>query len=193
MYKSLPSLILFSYIHYPDYDIQTSMVRFGILLLILFSMNGRAFSQTQEEFVCMPCGQACDKKVYDKPGRCSHCMMDRVRKSTITFEDIQPEELCDYIDKHPDLILLDVRSRKEFEGKTSPDYGTLKNAINIPIQELNSRLSELASHKGKTIIVYCSHSQRSSQGSYLLTQSGFNHVFNMAGGLSVMKDKACLK
>ncbi len=90
-------------------------------------------------------------------------------------------------------MLLDVRSKREFEEKASPNYGTLKNAINIPINELSSRLPELSSHKDRTIVVYCSHSQRSSQGSYLLTQNGFHQVINLAGGLSVMKDKACLK
>lgn len=171
------------------------MTRFSLIVLIYFSATATLLAQNKitEEYVCLPCGQECDEKVYDKPGRCSHCMMERVKKSTITFENIQPDKLCAYLEKHPDVVLLDVRSKKEFEQKASPNYGTLKNAINIPINELNSRLPELSSYKDRTIIVYCSHSQRSSQGSYLLTQNGFDRVVNMAGGLSVMKDKACLK
>ena len=66
---------------------------------------------------------------------------------------------------HPGVVLLDVRTGDEFNGKAKPDFGRLKNAINIPIQELDKRLSELDQHKGKQIIVYCSHSRRSPQAS----------------------------
>ncbi|HEX5167820.1 MAG TPA: rhodanese-like domain-containing protein [Cyclobacteriaceae bacterium] len=116
-----------------------------------------------------------------------------MKKSSIVFNTIQPEALCNYIETHPDVVLLDVRSEREFEERANPNYGTLKNAINIPVQELDSRLDELNNYKNKEIIVYCSHSQRSSRASYLLTQHGFNKVINMAGGLHVLKDDSCKK
>lgn len=119
--------------------------------------------------------------------------MALVANSTVAFGNIEPEDLCDYIAKHPNVVLLDVRSRKEFEGRSHPDYGTLKNAINIPIQELDSRFGELSKYKDREIIVYCSHSQRSSQASYFLTQNGFGKVTNMAKGLRAMKDDTCLR
>lgn len=142
-------------------------------------------------YVCLPCGRDCDEKVYDKPGTCTDCGMKRVKKSAVTFGSIEPEQLCGYISKHADVVLLDVRTKEEFEGRSHPDYGTLKNAINIPIQELDSRLAELNAYKHKEVIVYCSHGQRSSQASYVLMQNGFENVRNMTGGLRVMKDDAC--
>ena len=108
------------------------------------------------------------------------------------FKSIQPTEICGHIAKHPEVILLDVRTREEFEGKTD-DYGTLKNAINIPIQELESRIAEINDMKEKEIIVYCSHSKRSPRASYFLTQHGFKNVTNMEGGMSTMKDNSCKK
>jgi rhodanese-related sulfurtransferase len=89
--------------------------------------------------------------------------------------------------------LLDVRSKREFEEKATPNYGTLRNAISIPIQQMDKRINELNAYKNKEIIVYCSHSQRSSRVSYQLTQNGFNKVTNMQGGLSVLKDDSCKK
>ena len=87
--------------------------------------------------------------------------------------------------------MLDVRTKEEFEGKAEPDFGSLKNAVNIPIQEFDTKLSSINSLKNKEIIVYCSHSHRSPQASYILTQNGFTNVTNMAGGMSVVKDNSC--
>lgn len=89
--------------------------------------------------------------------------------------------------------MLDVGTKAEFEGKADPNFGTLKNAINIPVQELESRLSTISSFKNKEIIVYCSHSHRSPRASHLLTQNGFTKVINMPGGTCVMSDNSCKK
>jgi rhodanese-related sulfurtransferase/DNA-directed RNA polymerase subunit RPC12/RpoP len=142
-------------------------------------------------YVCLPCGNECDTQSYTAPGRCRHCNMDLVEKSTVRFKNVQANAICNYIKSHPGAVLLDVRTREEFEGKQNPDYGRLKNAINIPVQELEARLSEISSLKNKEIIVYCSHSHRSPRASYLLGQNGFVHVTNLAGGMSVMADTAC--
>jgi len=147
----------------------------------------------QEQYQCTPCGHDCDKKIYGAPGMCADCGMPLVKKSSVNYKTIQPTALCQYIQDHPAVLLLDVRTKEEFEGKADPDYGSLKNAINIPVQVLAGRLSELASYKKKEIIVYCSHSHRSAEASYILTQSGFLNVTNMAGGMSVLKDNSCKK
>lgn len=146
----------------------------------------------QETYQCTPCGQDCDKPTYTKPGTCTLCNMPLVKKSDIMFRTIQPSEICGYIQKHPGVVLLDVRTTGEFDGETD-NYGTLKNAINIPIQELPGRIAELADFKDKEIIVYCSHSRRSPRASYFLTQNGFKNVVNMEGGMSVMSDNSCKK
>ena len=159
------------------------------------SSNGqhRARAITVVSYQCMPCGRDCDNDVYDKPGKCPHCQMDLVEKSTVHFKTIESPMLCQYLAEHPGVVLLDVRTKEEFEGTANPDYGTLKNAINIPVQELQKNIAALASYKDKEIIVYCSHSHRSPQACYILTQNGFPNVTNMAGGMSVMKDKACMR
>ncbi len=69
--------------------------------------------------------------------------------------------------------------------------GRLKNAINVPIQELEEKIGTLAAYKDREIIVYCSLSRRSPRASYILTQNGFKKVTNMAGGMSMMKDNSC--
>ena len=119
--------------------------------------------------------------------------MALVKKSTIHFKNIQPEEICQYIASHPNAVLLDVRTKEEFEGKANPNFGTLQNAINLPVQELEAKISTLDQYKKREIIVYCSHSHRSPTASYILTQHGFAQVTNMLGGMSVLKDNSCRK
>ena len=169
-------------------------------LIFTFLFIGCTYSSGQEssgnnngQYQCTPCGSDCDNISFDKPGKCPHCGMALVKKSTVTFKTIQPAEICDYISKHPDVVLLDVRTKEEFEGKANPDFGTLKNAINIPVQELENRLADISNLKNQEIIVYCSHSRRSPRASYILTQNGFTNVTNMAGGMSAMKDNSCKK
>lgn len=119
--------------------------------------------------------------------------MRLVKRSTIVFKTIQPRNICNYLSRHQGVILLDVRTKEEFEGKAGTDFGTLKNAINVPIQELEASLTGMDSLKGREIIVYCSHSHRSPQASYILSTNGFVNVTNMAGGMSQVKDAPCVK
>jgi len=172
------------------------------LFLLLVALNSQSISLSAESkklatsaagYRCMPCGRDCDNDVYDKSGKCPHCQMELVENSTVHFKTIEPSMLCQYVADHPNVVLLDVRTKQEFEGKADPNYGTLKNAINIPVQELEKNISMLAPYKEKEIIVYCSHSHRSPQACYILTQNGFSNVTNMNGGMSVMKDKSCMR
>ncbi len=42
------------------------------------------------------------------------------------FKSIQPSEICSYLKEHPNTVLLDVRTKEEFEGKSNPNFGTLR-------------------------------------------------------------------
>jgi rhodanese-related sulfurtransferase len=158
-------------------------------IAILFSSH----SFNNEVYCCMPCGSECDKLELSSPGTCVHCQMPLVKKSTIKFKHIPASGICDYIKKNPSVVLLDVRTREEFEGKADPNFGSLPRAINIPIQELEQRLGEIKHLRKKEIIVYCSHSRRSPRASYLLYQNGFEKVINMEGGMSVLTGEDCVK
>lgn len=165
-----------------------------LISCVLFLTNN-AMSQSvasnaeKDPYVCIPCGSDCDKGKFDQPGECAHCHMQLVKASTIHFKNISPAELCNVMAKDPNTILLDVRTPAEFNGKADVNYGRLKGAINIPVQDLEARINELKSYKNKNIIVYCSHSHRSPRASYILNQNGFKNVTNMSGGMSVWNDE----
>jgi rhodanese-related sulfurtransferase/DNA-directed RNA polymerase subunit RPC12/RpoP len=172
----------------------SSMNNKTLIIFCLFSLQilkpvlGQSGKAMTDPYVCIPCGNDCDKETFDKPGDCMHCHMKLVLKSSIRFKNISPAALCEIVAKKPGTVLLDVRTPEEFNGTADVNYGRLKGAINIPIQELESRMSELKKYKNKDIIVYCSHSHRSPQASYILTQNRFSHITNMQGGMSVWQD-----
>lgn len=168
-------------------------MKFLLSSLILF-VNLTVYAQS-EEYVCMPCGQACDKVVHDKPGTCSSCHMKLVLKSSLQFENLNADDFCKRIADNPKVILLDVRSKAEFEGQGMRNtYGHFNNAININIDELEKRLSELADYKDREILVYCSHSVRSPRAAILLNNNGFKNVKNLDGGVSKLNPNTeCLK
>ena len=171
------------------------MKRTSIVLLVsaIVGISLYSFSIKDKEnsiavrYTCLPCGSRCDSAVYDKPGICSQCNMKLVDRSTIVHKDIQPGKMCSLNEK--DVVFLDVRTPAEFNGTAQDKFGAIKNAINIPVQDLEARMKELEKYKDKEIIVYCSHSHRSPRASYILTQNGFKKVTNMLGGMSVWKEQ----
>lgn len=77
-------------------------------------------------------------------------------------------------------MVIDVRTPGEYAT------GHYTGAVNIPVQELESRLAEVGSDKKKAIVVYCASGMRSAQAAKILTAAGFTDVTN-GGGLSNLK------
>lgn len=149
-------------------------------------------SESIEQYTCLPCGSSCDTILATSPGgTCKHCMMEMVKKSSIVHGSIAPSDLYAHILKagSVNILLLDVRTAEEFNGTAPDKFGRLKNAINIPVQQLQTRIKELDTYKDREIIVYCSHSHRSPQASYLLTQKGFKKVTNLQHGMHIWKEQ----
>ncbi len=69
----------------------------------------------------------------------------------------------------PDKIILDVRTRAEAA------MGMIKGAINIPVDELSSRLNELP--KDKEIITHCRTGLRAEMAYTILRNAGFKARF----------------
>ena len=92
---------------------------------------------------------------------------------------IQPQKISpqDYqttnIGNNTNHVLLDVRTPEEFAS------GYIAGAINIPVEELDQRLSGLPAET--EIVVYCRSGNRSAQASTILSNNGFNDVSDMGG------------
>ena len=78
------------------------------------------------------------------------------------------------------ILLLDVRGAEEFTG----ELGHIKNSINIPLNELSSRLNEITGYMEKTIALICRTDRRSAKAAQLLTQKGFADVHVVKMGMT---------
>ena len=69
-------------------------------------------------------------------------------------------------------LLLDVRTPQEFNA------GHIEGAVNIPVQELASRIAELGS-PDRAVVVYCRSGVRSHQAELYLESQGFALVHDL--------------
>lgn len=92
-----------------------------------------------------------------------------------TFKNVPTEEAKQLIEDKK-VVVLDVRTPEEFEG------GHIPNALLIPLQELEGRLTELK--KDESYLVVCRSGNRSAQASEILINNGFSSIYNMTGGMN---------
>ncbi len=82
-------------------------------------------------------------------------------------------------DLKPDDILIDVRREDEYLA------GKIPGAINIPLDEIRTRLGEIS--KVKKIHIYCEAGLRGYLAQRILLQNGFSKVVNLSGGYLLWK------
>ena len=95
---------------------------------------------------------------------------DNILKNKVKI--IQWENLDSY--NKNDVSIIDVRTSGEFE------FAHIDGAINIPVDDLRSRLSEIP--KNKKIVLYCAVGLRGYLASRILLQHGYADVYNLSGG-----------
>ena len=110
------------------------------------------------------------------------------RYDNVQYKALYFNQACRLMAQNPDYILLDVRSPGEYADTSAHEHmnmGRLKGAININIDSFEYHLDGLKKYSDKNIFVYCSHSHRSRSVSKFLADSGFKHVYNINGGMSL--------
>src|SRR5277367_6208935 len=93
-------------------------------------------------------------------------------------------ELRDRIAGSNPPLLIDVREEDEYRG----ELGHIAGAQLIPLKELPERIGELGDAKGRDIVAICRVGVRSATAAAILTGLGFEHVWNLKGGMIEWKD-----
>jgi sulfur-carrier protein adenylyltransferase/sulfurtransferase len=104
------------------------------------------------------------------------------RDPIVDVPEITPAELKRRIDTGDPPALLDVREPKEWPIANLAAYG----AELIPLGELQDRLDELDPSRER--VVYCRSGKRSRTAVAQLRAAGFEHVWNLEGGLLAWSD-----
>ena len=104
-------------------------------------------------------------------------LMNWNNEKNIEYGDVSIEDTIELIEQNPELVILDVRTVSEFEE------GHIKEAINIPVDELVDRLDELS--KDDELLVYCRTGNRSGAAVRILFNADYTKIYHMHEGISV--------
>ena len=91
--------------------------------------------------------------------------------------DIEQQQLLVMQQQKQDFLLLDVRSKEEFE------QGHIPGAVNIEHDQLNENIATLMPYTDKPIVVYCRSGRRAGKAIDKLTELGFNQLHHLEGDM----------
>lgn len=111
-------------------------------------------------------------------GRFLSCLLAAAALAEKKTKQITSEELEALLKRH--VFLLDVREPKELR-----EAGAVKGYVNIPLGQLESRLSEVP--RDKTIVTICAKGVRAEKAADILVK----HGYKVAGacGITEWKEK----
>lgn len=96
-------------------------------------------------------------------------------------KNISAEEAYKLINENKNIVVLDVRTKSEF------DSGHIPKAKNIPVQQLSTRINELEKYKNNPIIVHCASGGRSPSAVKTLIKNNFSQIYHLNRGLMSWK------
>ena len=94
------------------------------------------------------------------------------------YRQVNSEEAAAMMETETDYILLDVRTRQEYEQSHIP------GAICIPNETIGSEEIPALPHREQLILVYCRSGNRSKQAAQKLADLGYTNVVEFGGILS---------
>ena len=91
------------------------------------------------------------------------------------YQRITAKETKDRIDSGEEIVILDVRTKEEF------DAGHIDGAILIPNETISDKPPELLPEFDAEILVYCRSGNRSGQAAKKLIAIGYTNVYDFGG------------
>lgn len=96
------------------------------------------------------------------------------------YKRISMDEAKTLMEKEEGYILLDVRTKGEYES------GYIPGAINIPLSNIDEKIISFLPDKSQMILVYCRSGNRSREASDKLSKLGYSNVLEI-GGINAWK------
>ena len=118
-------------------------------------------------------------QVREEEAQCDISPDSSQTRSDPDFE-ITPQSLRAKLDSFEPIEILDVREPVERE------IATLRNTIEIRVDDLSEHLSELP--RDKQIVAYCRTGVRSARAVQLLRNAGFERARSLAGGINAWSE-----
>jgi rhodanese-related sulfurtransferase len=98
-----------------------------------------------------------------------------VLAATMASTDINAEAMLAM--EKSERLLLDVRTVEEYTN------GHIPTSVNIPLNEIATRLSHLSEFKDSPVVVYCRSGLRAGKAIAILEENGFTNVMHLEGDM----------
>ncbi len=92
-----------------------------------------------------------------------------------SFKQISQKEAKERMDSGDEIIILDVRTKEEYDEKHIP------NSILIPNESILDERPELLPDLDAEILVHCRSGQRSKQAAKKLANMGYTNIYEFGG------------
>ncbi len=89
---------------------------------------------------------------------------------------LSPQQLT-YLVNREEAVVVDLREAKDYK------QGHIVDAVNIPFNKANERLSELERYRDRPMVLVCKMGHSSSALGKTLASKGFDKVHRLGGGM----------
>ena len=103
------------------------------------------------------------------------CGQDKENNQGAVYMNITAEEAKEIMDSEEGYIILDVRTREEY------DEGHIPGAILIPNTEIEEKAEDVLTDKNQLILVYCRSGRRSKIAAEALVELGYTNIKEFGG------------
>ena len=103
------------------------------------------------------------------------CGQDKENDQGAVYMNITAEEAKQIMDSEEGYIILDVRTREEY------DQGHIPGAIVIPHEEIAEKAEDVLTDKDQLILVYCRSGRRSKIAAEALVELGYTNIKEFVG------------
>lgn len=91
------------------------------------------------------------------------------------YQKISPKDAKEMLDENDSIVLLDVRTKEEY------DEGHIPNSILLPVDNIRKEAENVITDKDTIIFVYCRSGRRSKNAALELIDLGYTKVYDLGG------------
>lgn len=103
--------------------------------------------------------------------------MEEYDYDTVKYINVTGSEFEKLATENKDAVILDLRDAKDFEKSS------VENAVNIPMDEFESKAKKELKNKDQEILLYCNTGTRTSEASQILEKDGYTNIINSIDGV----------
>jgi len=110
-------------------------------------------------------------------------MLERIKRifyRSMNNKEMDFNEVKQIMLENPNAILLDVRSKQEYEE------GHLSGSLPLCLYDIEKCANQVLPDKEQIIITCCSSGSRSKEAQEILENMGYENVYNLKGGLDAI-------